>query len=174
VRGSIPLAAQCHCVPVNSDVMPLKPSIRSAAGLLLFAGLLGGVALNRFPVHAQSVPVPHSDRIPDVATQASSRAPALQGYYERLAVRIKREAEASPPMANGRPLRGKAVVKLTIGTSGELMALTTEDASSRTFEKYTDRLFRRLAPFEPLPMEIRSRTDRVEVATTFAYPQERK
>jgi periplasmic protein TonB len=92
-----------------------------------------------------------------------------RAYYDRLRMRIEREAAQAPPMQGGVPLYGRLTLVLTIGSDGSIKSMDAEDPSSEEFRQYTLQLVRRLAPFETFPAAVTKTADDVVITTTIEH-----
>jgi hypothetical protein len=61
----------------------------------------------------------------------------------------------APPRIGDATLHGSAILKVTIGVSGDIEQLSTNQASSPEFAAYVESLIQRMAPFEPLSAQMR-------------------
>jgi protein TonB len=90
-------------------------------------------------------------------------------YFKRVTSRIEQESTKAPPNQRDMKLPGSVILKLTIGSDGEIKELSTEEASSPEFAAYVQELVRSLAPFEPLSPTIRKRADHIAIVTKVSY-----
>ncbi len=100
---------------------------------------------------------------------AGSHDRILVDYYDRVRIRVEAEGNQSLPKEGDKFLHGSVVILLTIGRDGSIKNTEAIRSTSEQLTSHAITVLRRLASFEPFPIELASSADQIVIGARFNY-----
>ena len=100
---------------------------------------------------------------------ASTREVAFHEYYSRFKSRVEEEGTKDFPNEDGRKIYGQVKMLLTLSSKGAIESIEVLISNSPKLSIHSEKLIKRLAPFERFSKDMAKTADQVVIFVPFNY-----